>query len=129
MSRPNIGGPLLALDAGVSQSGWAVFIPSGEVYSGVIAPPSRRSLKARTRLSYLSDSLDLLASKWLPVESAYSQASGIHWEVPALQLLEDTLRQWAERHLLPLFPYTAQEVRTAVTVTRMLRKRTWPIPS
>lgn len=115
LSPPEISGTLLALDAGVRQTGWAVFLPSGEVNSGVIAAPGRRSLNAKARLSYLGDGLDQLVGKWNPVAAVHSQPSGIHWSVPALELLDAALDDWVGRHRLTLYAYTAQEVRTAVT--------------
>ena len=45
---------------------------------------------------------------------AHSQPSGIHWPVPALELLDAALLEWSGRHRLRLHAYTAQEVRTAV---------------
>ena len=115
MSNDDARKTLLALDAGVRQTGWAVFVPGQEVRSGVIGMPGRRNLNAQARLSNLVDCLDELVERWRPAAVAHSQPSGIHWTVPSLELLDAALSAWAQRHHLPLYPYTAQEVRTAVT--------------
>ena len=46
---------------------------------------------------------------------AHSQPSGIHWPVPALELLDAALLEWARQHRLPMYGYSAQEVRISVT--------------
>ena len=87
---------LLALDAGVRESGWAVFCPNAELDSGVIGLPGRRGMKAQERLSHLIQGLDELVARWSPQEVVYSQPSGIHWPVPALELLEPPCRTGQE---------------------------------
>ena len=105
---------LLALDASVSETGWAVFSAGGQVTTGVIGLPGRRGISAATRIAYLVDTLDCLAERWQPVAVAHSQPSGIHWQVPALVLLDTALTEWFQRHRLSLYAYTAQEVRAAI---------------
>ena len=83
--------------------------------TGVIGMPGRRGINARARLSYLVDCLDEIVLSWRPAAVAHSQPSGIHWPVPALELLDAALEEWSLRHQLPLYAYTAQEVRIAVT--------------
>ena len=107
-------GALLALDAGVRETGWAVFNPGSEVVTGVIGLPARRGIKARDRLTHLIEGLDALVEQWRPEMVVHSQPSGIHWPVPALELLDAALLEWSGRHRLRLYAYTAQEVRTAV---------------
>ena len=77
--------------------------------------PGRRNLDAPARLTHLIDCLDELVETWSPAVVVHSQPSGIHWPVPSLELLEAALSAWSERHHIPMHPYTAQEVRTAVT--------------
>ena len=108
-------GVLIALDAGVRETGWAVFSPKAEPVTGVIGLPGRRGMKAPERLSHLIEALDKLVTRWNPEEVAHSQPSGIHWSVPALELLDAALLEWATRHRFPMYGYSAQEVRTAVT--------------
>ena len=106
---------ILALDAGVRETGWAVFSPKAELDTGVIGLPGRRRMKAQERLSHLIQALDELVVRWNPQAVAHSQPSGIHWPVPALELLDAALSDWAKRHRLPMYGYSAQEIRTAVT--------------
>ena len=97
------------------ETGWAVFTPATEVITGVIGLPGRRRMKARDRLAHLIEGLDQLVARWNPEEVAHSQPSGIHWPVPALELLAAALLQWSNGHRIPIFAYSAQEVRTAVS--------------
>jgi Holliday junction resolvasome RuvABC endonuclease subunit len=106
---------LFALDAGVRESGWAVFEDGRTVITGVIGLGTKRRADAEERVSRLMGSLDLLIEQWRPEAVAHSLPSGIRWPVPALDLLSDNLAQWSQRHHLPLHPYTAQEVREAMT--------------
>ena len=108
-------GVLLALDAGVQETGWAVFSPEADLVSGVIGLPGRRWMKVQERLSHLIERLDVLAAQWSPQEMTQSRPSGIHWPAPALELLSTVLLEWAKRHGIPLYSYSAQEVRAAVT--------------
>lgn len=105
---------LLALDAGVRQSGWASFRSGQPATSGVIGMPGRR-VRAAGRVDHLIQSLDQLVAKWQPDAVACTQPSGIHWPVPALQLLEQALAEWSGRQQLSLYAYTTQEVRLALT--------------
>ena len=52
---------------------------------------------------------------WNPQEVAHSKPSGIHWPVPSLELLAAALLRWSNGHRLPIFAYSAQEVRTALS--------------
>ena len=106
---------LLALDAGVRESGWAVFEDGATVTTGVIGVGTKRRTEAQARIAQLVESLDLLIERWSPGEVAHSLPSGIRWPVPALDLLSDKLVQWAMRHGLPVHAYTSQEVREAMT--------------
>ena len=106
---------LLALDAGVRETGWAVFSSGSEVTTGTISIPGRRALDAASRLTHLTRSLDCLMERLAIFAVVHSLPSGIHWAVPALELLETSLREWSRRHQLRLFAYSAQDVRTAFT--------------
>ncbi len=105
---------LLALDAGVRETGWAVFKDSEVIESGVTGLSTRRKLEPQVRVSHLVESLDELAGQWDPQVMALCQPSGINWPVPALDLLVSSLTGWSSERGLPQFSYTAQEVRTAI---------------
>jgi len=106
---------LLALDAGLGETGWAIMHRQKVIQSGLIQIPGRRRLDAASRISQLLENLDQLAAEWRPEAVAHSRPSGIHWPVPALELLESSLLRWCRDLDLPLHAYTAQEVRGAVT--------------
>ena len=53
-------------------------------------------------------------AQWQPVSVAHSLPSGIHWPVPALDLLQASLVQWSQSQGLALHSYTTQEVRAAI---------------
>ncbi len=117
MAAGNARRTLLALDAGVRETGWAVFgPPSSQAIqaSGVIKAPAPRKSDVQTRVAHLIQCLDRLVDEWTPHAVAHSRPSGIHWPVPSLELLEDALAEWSRRHNLPLHAYTAQEVRSAI---------------
>ena len=120
MTTGNAGQTLLALDAGVRETGWAVFGPpmvqavQADPASGVIKAPSPRKSDVQTRVAHLIECLDRLVDEWTPHAVAHSRPSGIHWPVPALELLEEALAGWCRCHSLPLHAYTAQEVRSAI---------------
>ena len=103
------------MDAGVRETGWAIFSPKTEMVTGVIGLPGRRRMKAQERITHLIECLDGLVAQWSPQEVAHSQPSGIHWPVPALELLDAALLEWVRRHELPMCGYSAQEVRIAAT--------------
>ena len=105
---------LLALDAGVRETGWAVIAPGAPPSTGVISSSARRRITAAERVRLLIEDLDRLVDQWTPGAVALSQPSGIHWQVPALELLDSELLKWSQRHRLPLHSYTAQEVRAMV---------------
>ena len=114
MTGPQDVTPLLALDAGVRETGWAIFRPEGAIETGAIGTASRRRLDAQSRVGQLVMSLDLLVEQWQPVSVAHSLPSGIHWPMPVLDLLQDSLLQWSQNHGLALHAYTAHEVRAAI---------------
>ena len=105
---------LLALDAGVRETGWAVFQDDEGIESGVTGLSTRRKLEPEVRVSHLVESLDELAGQWNPQVMALCQPSGINWPVPALDLLISSLATWSSERGLPQFSYTAQEVRAAI---------------
>lgn len=115
MTAPGQTAALLALDAGVRETGWAIFRNGLPVTTGTIGSPGRRSLDAPTRVSRLIEALDRLVEQWQPGAVAHSQPSGIHWPVPALELLDAALTQWSDGHRIRLYSYTTQEVRVAIT--------------
>jgi Holliday junction resolvasome RuvABC endonuclease subunit len=106
---------LLALDAGVRESGWAVIEDGATVTTGVIGVGTKRRTEAKARVEQLVETLDLLVEQWRPGEVAHSLPSGIRWPVPALDMLGEKLAQWSLRHSLPVCAYTSQEVREAMT--------------
>jgi len=117
MTKRAPGGVLLALDAGVRETGWAVFDGKGSPSqhgTGVVKAPAPRRSGATARVNHLMLALDQLVDQWGPAVLTHSRPSGIHWPVPALDLLEAELAGWAARHGLPLYAYTAQEVRSAI---------------
>ena len=105
---------LLALDAGVRETGWATFVAQAPRTTGVIGSNARQRMNAEARVTQLVVSLDGLVEEWRPAAVVHSLPSGIHWPVPALDLLHTALLQWSERHHLPMHLYTAQEVRETV---------------
>ena len=54
---------LLALDAGVRESGWAVFEDGRTVKTGVIGAGTKRRTEAQIRVSHLVEKLDLLVER------------------------------------------------------------------
>ena len=112
-----MSGVLLALDAGVRETGWAV-VDSGSSKTveatGVVKTPAPRKADPDSRVDVLLANLDALVQRWRPSALVHNRPSGIPWPVPALDLLENRLCQWAGRHLLPLHAYTAQEVRLSM---------------
>ena len=56
----------------------------------------------------------MLVEQWRPDEVTHSLPSGIRWPVPALDLLSNNLIQWARKHGLAVYAYTAQEVRESM---------------
>ena len=111
---------LLALDAGVRETGWAVFRSAHRDganrmdETGIISLPRSIKVDGAARVKHLVRCLDELVSRWNPANVAYGQPSGIRWPVPSLQLLDDALVNWSANHRLPLYTYSAQEVRTAI---------------
>ena len=79
---------LLALDPGVRETGWAIFRGMTLAATGVISDASRKPKEAKVRISHLVEGLDGLVEEWRPASAVLSQPSGIHWPVPALELLE-----------------------------------------
>lgn len=114
MTEPHDATTLLALDAGVRETGWAIFRPEGAIETGAIGTATRRRVDAESRVAQLVESLDLLVAQWQPVSVVHSLPSGIHWPVPALDLLQASLVQWSQKHGLAVHAYTAQEVRAAI---------------
>ncbi len=120
------GMTLLALDAGVRETGWAIFHPArmndasndtGNATgkdTGIIRLPRSRRLHAADRVAHLVKCLDSLVARWSPAAVAYGQPSGIRWPVPSLELLDAALVNWSAGHRLPLYTYSAQEVRAAI---------------
>ena len=105
----------MALDPGVSRTGWAVFRPGCEdLDTGVIGMGAGRTVSAQARLSHLVERLDSLVERWSPGSVAQSQPSGFRWRVPALALLDAALDEWSDRHHLTLHAYSAQELRSVI---------------
>ena len=105
---------LLALDAGVRETGWALFRSARPERTGSIRLPRRRSLTAADRVNHLVACLDQLVAHCQPMAVAYGQPSGLRWPMPALELLDTALRDWSAGHRLPLYTYSDQEIRAAI---------------
>lgn len=105
---------VLALDAGVRETGWAVFLPGGTVETGIIRLFRSRTLDTASRVNLLVERLDSLVTCWSPRVIAYGQPSGIRWPAPSLEFLDASLVKWASARQLVLYTYPAQEVRTAI---------------
>ncbi len=114
MTRSDDEAVLLAIDAGLRETGWAIFRCGEPVTTGVIVVPGRRRVDAKVRVAHLVQCLDDLVNEWSPVAVVCSQPSGIHWPVPALELLDAALTEWSEQRRLTAYTYTAQEVRLAI---------------
>ena len=114
MTSGATGPVLLALDAGVRETGWAVFKDGAVAASGITGLSSRRKLEPEVRVSHLIESLNELAGQWSPQAMALCEPSGINWPMPALDLLVSSLARWSSGRGLPQFSDTAQEVRTAI---------------
>ena len=87
MSERPPGNVLLALDAGVRETGWAVFDAEGAVPqdgTGMVKAPAPRRSDVSARVNHLLVALDGLVERWQPNSLAHSRPSGIHWPVPAL---------------------------------------------
>ena len=93
---------------------WGLLESWGEGATGVIGSDTKRGVPVEARLSRLTVELDALVDRRRPDEIAYSLPSGIHWPVPALDLLRDRMDTWSKKHGLPASVYTAKEVRTAI---------------
>ena len=106
--------PLLALDAGIRDTGWAIFHPGRVVHTGIIRVPKSRALDAPGRVGLLLQNLDRLVGRWEPATVAYGQPSGIRWPEPSLELLDRALVDWSAGRRLPFYTYSAQEVRVAI---------------
>ncbi len=110
---------LLALDAGLRETGWAIFQPARMRtvrvnHTGVLRGSRSRSLDAADRVAHLARCLDGLVTRWNPAVVAHGQPSGIRWPAPALELLDAALVKWSAHHRLPLYAYSSQEVRAAI---------------
>ena len=102
------------MDAGVRETGWAVFKDGEVIESGVTGLSTRRKLEPEVRVAHLLESLSELADRLTPQAVALCQPSGINWPVPALDLLVYSLAGWSAGRGLPQYSYTAQEVRAAI---------------
>ena len=113
-TRPAGDSVLLALDAGVRQTGWALFESKRLIRTGVVISPKRTGLKGRDRTADLIAELDLLAENNHPKAVACCQPSGINWAVPSIRLLEDSLLCWSQTRTIGFFTYTTQEIKAAI---------------
>ena len=112
---PSIEGKtLLAIDAGVRETGWAIFQSERLDSTGVIAVAGRGRVKGAARVAHLTECLDDLLTQWQPGAVACCQPSGINWSIPSLELLNSALCRWAHQHSLRLYNYSTQEVRSAI---------------
>ena len=114
MSREPATRTLLALDAGVRRTGWALFRNSTLRDTGVISISRHQGITASHRVSYLVQCLDGLLARWQPDQVACCQPAGIRWPAPSLELLEVALSDWRQRRGLFLCSYTRREVRASI---------------
>ena len=114
MTGPGEARPLLAIDAGVRETGWAIFGSGRLDRTGVIAVAGRGRVDGAARVDHLMQSLDELVAQWQPGTMACCQPTGINWSIPSLELLDAALCRWADRHGLHLYTYSTQEVRSAI---------------
>jgi Holliday junction resolvasome RuvABC endonuclease subunit len=105
---------VLALDAGVRESSWAVFHEGKVEDTGVVGMRTRQRLDPKVRIAHLLSALEELAAIWHPQTIVLSKPSGINWPVPALDLLDDRICRWSSGRGGGLAAYTAQEVRAAI---------------
>lgn len=105
---------LLAIDAGVRETGWAIFQSKRLDSTGVIAVAGRSRVNGAARVAHLIRCLDGLVADWQPQAVACCQPSGINWTIPSLELLGSALSRWAHGHGLRLNNYSTQEVRSAI---------------
>ena len=109
------GGPvLLALNAGVRETGWAIFQQDRAGETGIIQLPRRRRTDTAARVLHLAAVLDVLVDRCQPAAIAYGQPSGVRWPEPALELLDASLVRWSAGHRLPLYTYPAAVIRAAL---------------
>ena len=106
---------LLALDAATHETGWAVFSDWELLDTGTIISCREPGAPASARIRQLLTELGKLKTRYQPAGVALSRPSGISWDVPALELLEFELEQWAADVHLPMGAYSAAEVRHAAT--------------
>ena len=106
---------VLAVDAGVRTSGWAVFQNGSVEASGVVALRSRNRLEPEVRIDHLMASLDDLAGQWQPQTIVLGRPEGINCPAPALDLLNHRLSWWSSCQAARMAIYTAKAVRAAIT--------------
>jgi Holliday junction resolvasome RuvABC endonuclease subunit len=117
MVMPAAGDPvLLAVDAGVWQTGWALFLGEAVAATGLLEPASRgQGLCLEDRLARLQAGLDQLVDDWRPRAVVLTRPSGLHhWPAPAVDALLAALDGWRLRRGLPMHRYSDLEVRRAV---------------
>ena len=123
---------LLALYPGLRHSGWAILevfhtgALSPEVFrtlnrvsprisdAGVAGLDTRKKLQPSERVAHQVQALESVCSRWQPDSVVHSVPSGMGWGNPGLRLLEDALHNWAGDKALPLIPYPASDVRSAI---------------
>ena len=97
---------LLALDAGIRETGWALFKNGEVIENGVTGLSTRRKVEPKVRISHLIESLNVLTNPWQPQIVTLCRPSGINWPVPALDLLVSSLAGCSTERELPQFSYT-----------------------
>lgn len=107
-------GLLLALSTGLRETGWAVFQGAAVAASGVVGLKTSRKTDPSVRICRQLEGLTAVLSRWQAPCAARSKPSGVNLRAPGLDLLDASLRQWADGLDISLFDYTTQEVRAAV---------------
>ena len=105
---------LLALSTGLRETGWAVFHGPSVAASGVAGLKTSSKVEPSVRICRQLEALTEVISRWQASCAARGKPGGVNLRAPGLDLLDVSLRHWADGLGLPLFDYTGQEVRSAV---------------
>ena len=105
---------LVALETGMRETGWAVFIDGNLWETGAITCPKGQDMDVSRRVKAIVQGLDELVQVWQPQEVAYKEPFRNQWPVPGLDDLRTALADWARRHNLSVYLYTPREVRAGI---------------
>lgn len=106
---------LVALETGLKEIGWAIFVDGELSQTGRVAGEKHRSGDDDlAKVGAIVRALDDLAANWRPREVVYAEPFRNQWPVPALDALKEALNDWALRHKVSMFLYTPREVRAGI---------------